>query len=204
MDKQRFGRIAGTAGGFERTVAALTTAVVIAVATAPAGAAEPPEAGAQFVWLQSLEGDWVLAAEQQGEASRHPVIAPLVGSGKVALSYRLVGSKTTLQENIFPGTPREMATMYHCADKRCSEVVADHYCSLKNQPVLRAEAAPEAGMLRFRCDPSVAVCASADAHLHALTIERIDGQPDRLKTTFALQKNGQPGETLVFQFERRQ
>jgi len=179
------------------------SAAALAVLAAAAGAAESSPASAQFAWLRSLEGDWVLTAEQQGEAARHPVIAPLVGSGKVALSYRLVGSQTTLQENIFPGTPREMATMYHCAGKDCGQLVADHYCSLKNQPVLRAEPAPAAGMLSFRCDPSVAACASADAHLHQLTIERVEGRPDRLKTTFALQKNGQPGESLVFQFERR-
>lgn len=156
-----------------------------------------------YEWLQQLAGDWVLAPTQEGEASQHAVIAPLVGSGRVALSYRLVGSKTTLQENIFPGTPREMATMYHCIDQACTQVVADHYCSLKNQPVLRAEPAPEAGKLVFRCDPQVAVCTSPDAHLHVLTIERphADG---KLKMTFAIQKDGKPGENLVFLFDRRQ
>ena len=143
----------------------------------------------QYGWLQQLEGDWVLASAQEGEAARHPVIAPLVGSGKVALSYRLVGSKTTLQENIFPGTPREMATMYHCLDKACTQVLADHYCSLKNQPVLRAEPLVEPGKLVFTCDPAVAVCASPDPHLHILTIEAPRGSGGQLKTTFSDRKS---------------
>jgi hypothetical protein len=165
--------------------------------------ADGPGAAHQYGWLQQLEGDWVLAPAQEGEAAKHPVIAPLVGSGRVALSYRLVGSKTTLQENIFPGTPREMATMYHCIDKDCSQVVADHYCSLKNQPVLRAEPGPEAGRLVFRCDPSVPVCSSPDAHLDTLTIELPRGGEGPLRTTFALQKDGKPGESLLFLFERK-
>lgn len=45
------------------------------------------DAHQQFTRLQELERDRELAATQNGEAPRHPAIAPLVGSGKVALSY---------------------------------------------------------------------------------------------------------------------
>lgn len=162
------------------------------------------DAHQQYTRLQELEGDCVLAATQEGEASKHPVIAPLVGSGKVALSYRLVGAKTTLQENIFPGTPREMATMYHCVDSACTQVVANHYCTLKNQPVLRAEPRMDVGRLVFRCEPTVAICASPDAHLHVLTIEMPEGGSNRLKTKFQIQKEGRPAEELVFLFDRKQ
>jgi hypothetical protein len=167
-------------------------------------AAGTDDAHRQYTRLQELEGDWVLAATQEGEASKHPVIAPLVGSGKVALSYRLVGAKTTLQENIFPGTPREMATMYHCVDSACTQVVANHYCTLKNQPVLRAEPRMAVGQLVFRCDPGVAVRASPDAHLHVLTIELPPYGSNRLKTKFQIQKEGRPAEELVFLFDRKQ
>jgi hypothetical protein len=51
-----------------------------------------------------------------GQASKHPAIAPLVGSGNMTSSYRLVGARTTVEEKFFPGTPREMAAMYHCVD----------------------------------------------------------------------------------------
>ncbi len=154
--------------------------------------------------MQPLEGDWVLSASQEGEAAKHAVIAPLVGSGKVALSYRLVGSKTTLQENIFPGTPREMATMYHCADKACSQVVADHYCALKNQPVLRADPQPAKGKLVFHCDPTVPVCNSPDLHLQVLTIELRGANSGQLRINFALEKEGKPAASPVFLFERKQ
>jgi hypothetical protein len=96
-----------------------------------------------------------------------------------------------------------MSTMYHCADRACTQVIADHYCSLKNQPVLRAEPQPEAGKLVFRCDPAVAVCNAPDAHLDVLTIELPDGDAGQLKTSFALKKDGKPGEVLVFRFDRK-
>ncbi len=175
------------------------TAILGLVMFIPAANAEE-----QFEWMKQLEGDWVLSASQEGEAAKHAVIAPLVGSGKVALSYRLVGSKTTLQENIWPGTPREMATMYHCADKACSQVVADHYCALKNQPVLWADPQPAKGKLVFHCDPTVPVCNSPDMHLHVLTIELRGANSGQLRTTFALEKEGKPAGSTVFLFERNQ
>lgn len=179
-------------------------AVVSASLLALAAPALAEEAGQSlFGRMQQLEGDWVLAPGQESEAAKHPVIAPLVGSGKVALSYRLVGSKTTLQENIFPGTPREMATMYHCTDRACSQVIADHYCSLKNQPVLRADPQLETGKMVFRCDPSVAVCNGPENHLDVLTIEFPESDGSQLKTSFALKKDGKPGEILVFRFDRK-
>jgi hypothetical protein len=179
-------------------------ATALLVFCAGAGSAQNGgDARYQFTRLQQLEGDWVLAATQEGEASKHPVIAPLVGSGKVALSYRLVGARTTVQENIFPGTPREMATMYHCVDSACTQVVANHYCTLKNQPVLRADPRMDVGRLVFRCDPGVAVCASPDAHLHVLTIEMPEDGSNRLKTKFQIQKEGKPAEELVFLFDRK-
>ncbi len=183
--------------------AVLLSALAFATLVASSPASAEARGAASYAQLQHLEGDWVLTAEQEGEAARHPVIAPLVGSGKVALSYRLVGSKTTLQENIFPGTPREMATMYHCLDAACTEVIADHYCSLKNQPVLRAEPRVEEGKLVFRCDPALAVCNSPAAHLDVLTIELPRSPAEPLKTTFALRKDGKPGEVLVFRFDRK-
>ncbi|MBL8473281.1 MAG: hypothetical protein KF778_20935 [Rhodocyclaceae bacterium] len=182
---------------------AATAVATLAALPAAARAAESARAQGQFAWLQQLEGDWVLAADQDSEAAKHPVIAPLVGSGTVALRYRLVGSRTTLQENIFPGTPREMATMYHCVDKACSQVMADHYCSLRNQPVLRAAPPTAPGQLVFQCDPAVAVCASPDAHLDRLTVERLEGSANQLKTSFSIRKDGKIADLLVFHFERR-
>lgn len=168
-----------------------------------ASAADALEGAASFDWLQRLAGEWVLAATQEGEAAKHQVIAPLVGTQQVALSYRLVGAKTTLQENIFPGTPREMATMYHCEDKQCSHIKAGHYCTLKTQPVLRAAARISDNKLILRCDLASSVCESGDPHLHVLTLEMSeDGK--RLKETFSVYRAGKPAEDLIFRFERKQ
>lgn len=167
-----------------------------------AGADDVLQGPASFTWLQRLAGDWTLSAKQEGEASRHEVLAPLVGTQQVALSYRLVGARTTLQENIFPGTPREMSTMYHCEDKSCAQLKAAHFCTLKTQPVLRAEAAISDNKLVLRCDPSVPVCGSEEAHLHVLSLEMSE-DGNQLKETLSIYRNGKQAEDLIFRFERR-
>ena len=93
--------------------------------------------------------------------------------------------------------------MYHCLDKECTEVVADHYCSLKNHPVLRATPQSAAGKLVFTCDPSATVCSSPDPHLHVMTIEAASGSSAQLKTTFSIRRDGKPAEDLVFLFDKK-
>ncbi len=156
-----------------------------------------------YEWLKQLTGDWALSASQEGDAVKHPVIAPLVGSDKVAISYRLVGAQTTLQENIFPGTPREMATMYHCADKTCEQVRATHYCLLKSQPTLLAEPKVVNNKLVLNCDRQADICNSNDAHLHIITLE-LSGNNRHLKETFSLYRDGKHLEDLIFHFDRKQ
>jgi hypothetical protein len=177
---------------------------VVFVLLAGIAAADNDQHGAgRYAWLKQLAGDWVLSAAQEGDAVKHPVIAPLVGSDKIAVSYRLVGAETTLQENIFPGTPREMATMYHCADKACDQVRATHYCVLKNQPALLAQPQVLNDKLVLNCDMQADICNSNDVHLHVITLELSDNNR-HLKETFSLYRDGKHVEDLIFHFDRKQ
>ena len=83
---------------------------------------------------KSLEGDWVLSdvSKQQGKATKHKLVAPLVGTDKVAMNFKLVGKGSTVQESPLPGTKKEMVSMYHCKDSKCSQVKATHYCVKQN------------------------------------------------------------------------
>ena len=68
--------------------------------------------------LTSLDGDWVLspANEQEGGATKKYPAAKLIGTNNTAISFMVIGKGSTIQENLLPGTGKEMATMYHCND----------------------------------------------------------------------------------------
>jgi hypothetical protein len=81
--------------------------------------------------------------------------------------------------------------------------VVDHYCTLKNQAVLRAKPPADAGLLVFSFDPASAVCGSPDAPLYVLAIELPPYGSDRLKTKLQMQNEKRPAEELVFLFDRK-
>ena len=82
--------------------------------------------------LTLLGGDWILSpvdAQEGGATKKGPAIK-LLGTDETAISFRVIGKGSTMQENLLPGTGKEMATMYHCNDfKDCSQVRATHYCA---------------------------------------------------------------------------
>ena len=98
--------------------------------------------------LTLLEGDWMLspADEQEGGATKKGPAAKLIGTENTAISFKVIGKGSTIQENLLPGSGKEMATMYHCNDfKDCSKLQATHYCAKQNQPELILDAANTTG-----------------------------------------------------------
>ena len=95
--------------------------------------ADPQQSNQElFKKMSILEGDWALspADQQEGKATQHKLVEPIVGTGNIAMSFKVIGKGTTLQENLLPGNGKEMATMYRC-DKanNCTRVLATHYCA---------------------------------------------------------------------------
>ena len=70
--------------------------------------------------LTMLDGEWVLspADAQEGGATKKGPAAKLIGTDKTAISFKVVGKGSAVQENLLPGTVKEMVTMYHCNDFR--------------------------------------------------------------------------------------
>jgi hypothetical protein len=56
--------------------------------------------------LTQLEGDWILspASEQEGGATQKGPAGKLVGTDRTAISFKLVGKGSAVQENLLPGT----------------------------------------------------------------------------------------------------
>ena len=137
---------------------------------APSAAAK-----AGFERLASLEGDWV------GEG---PPDAP----GPMTVSYKLTGGGSAVVETLFVGTPEEMVTVYALED---GELVLTHYCSLGNQPRMRAE--PMLGdVLAFDFIGGANIDPDVDTHLHTARFEFVS--KDELITQWVGWSNGHPDE----------
>src|SRR6516165_9346322 len=85
-----------------RRMSAVLTLSLLAV-FAPARAGEPGArtSSQQFAALKQLAGDWV----EIGKDGRP--------TEKVISSMRVTAGGTAVQETLFPGTEKEMVTMYH-------------------------------------------------------------------------------------------
>jgi hypothetical protein len=159
---------------------------------------------AVYKWMQQLEGDWVLspAAIQEGGATKHNVVAPMVGSDQVGMSFRVIGAGSTVQESLLPGTSREMVTMYHCQDTGCSQLQATHYCVKQNQPQMVAAKKTNDNGVIFNCDMSTSLCQSWDDHVHMISHELSqDGR--HLKTTYSSFMNGEHTKDSVYHFDKK-
>ena len=153
---------------------------------------------------QSLEGEWILSPAnlQQGKATKHKLVAPLVGTDNVAMDFKLVGKGSTVQETLLPDTKKEMVSMYHCKDAACSQVKATHYCVKQNQPEMIADPASTASMLIYGCDMSTELCQSGQNHIHKITHE-VSDSGKHLKTTYTSWKDSKFLKDSTYHFDRK-
>jgi nicotinamide mononucleotide adenylyltransferase len=161
----------------------MVSGVVLLCLFQPAFAEAPTEPAQIYDSLKNLEGKWSLSAAdiQEGGTKTHPSVLHLLGSDQVAMEFKLIGRGSTVQEDLLPGTERQMVTMYHCKDSSCSAVKATHYCAKKNQPT--------------------DLCQSWDGHIHRITHELSeDGM--HLRAVYSNFLNGEHTSDTVFHFDR--
>ena len=156
-----------------------------------------------YNFMAQLKGDWKLlpASQQEGKTTKHKLVAPLVGTDKTAMSFKVIGKGSTVQENLLPGTKKEMATMYHCDKfKNCSQLQAKHYCAKQNQPEFVSSLRSDKTTLSLDCDMNNPTCQSKEGHVHKITHQLID--TDHLKTTYTIFKNGKRKKDSIYHFAR--
>jgi hypothetical protein len=182
---------------------ALCATVLAASLLTPAVADTPADPKQIYQWTSQLEGDWVLsdADQQEGGTRTHPSVTPLFGTDQVAIRFSLIGRGSTVQEDLLPGTERQMVTMYHCKDSSCSNVKATHYCAKKNQPEFLASAGSSPRELVFECDMSTELCQSWDGHIHRIT-HQLSEDGMHLRSAYANYLNGEYTKDTVFHFDR--
>ena len=168
--------------------------------------AEPQTEPAQiYDWLKRLEGEWTLSAAdiQEGGTKTHPSVVHLLATDVVAMEFKLVGRGSTVQEDLLPGTERQMVTMYHCQDSSCSAVKATHYCAKQNQPEFLASMESSSRELRFDCDMSTDLCQSWDGHIHRIT-HQLSEDGMHLRAVYSNFLNGEHTSDTVFHFDRKE
>lgn len=182
-----------------------TILVIVAFAIFSWGPCFADDAIQIYQSMTALEGDWVLspAGKQEGKATKHELVAPLVGTDEVGMTFKLIGRGSTVQENLLPGTKKEMVSTYHCKDAQCSQVKATHYCVKQNQPEMLADSSSTADMLVYNCDMSTPLCQSRQDHVHKITHELSDGGK-HLKTTYTSWKDGEYSKDSIYHFEQKQ
>ena len=129
--------------------------------------------------LQSLDGEW------QGMA------------GKTGITYTIVSGGSVVMERMHMAAPApDMVTMYH---RDGSGLVATHYCSLGNQPRMRAPEA-DAKTIRFRFADITNLAKPGDAYMRDLTITFQD--KDHFTQEWTAVENGKD-HVETFQWTRK-
>ena len=170
----------------------------------PAFAEAPSEPRQVYGWLKALEGQWTLSAAdvQEGGTKTHASVLNLLGTDQVAMEFKLIGRESTVQEDLLPGTQRQMVTMYHCKDSSCSAVKATHYCAKRNQPEFLASMESSARELKFECDMSTDLCQSWDGHIHRIT-HQLSADGMHLRAVYSNFLDGEHTTDTVFHFDRK-
>lgn len=165
-----------------------------------------PPAMDNYQVLVKLQGEWKLAPadKQEGGTTKKGPAAKLIGTDKTAISFKVIGKGSTVQENLLPGTGKEMATMYHCDNfKNCTQVKAKHYCAKQNQPELALDASKSSStVVSMACTSSSSVCNSNAGHVHKITHEMTNNN-NNLKTTYTIFKDGKYKKDSVYHFVRK-
>ena len=158
----------------------------------------------KYNWMKQLDGEWILspASSQEGKATQHKVVAPLIGTDAVAIDFKVIGKGSTVQENLLPGTGKEMATMYHGNDAACNQLQAKHYCVKQNQPELLVEFADDGDTLVFECDMTTELCQSRQNHSHKIT-HTLSEDGNHLITSYTTFNDGAYMKDSVYHFDRK-
>ena len=129
---------------------AIAAAQVLFYSSAAGQQANSPE----LEIMKSLEGRW--------EGSTTP------GDPEAVVTYMVTGRGSTVVEMLFPGTRREMMTVYHDDDK--GQLVMTHYCNAGNQPYLSLVQSSN-DELHFELSPNdQTIDVENEWHAHGLTL----------------------------------
>ncbi len=141
--------------------------------------------GVDAAWaqLRSLAGEW------EG----------MEGGKTAGVTYTIVSGGTAVMESMkMPAPEPDMVTMYH---RDGTGLVATHYCSLGNQPRMRAaEASPDGKTIRFRFADITNLSKPDGGHIRHLTVTFQDA--DHFTQNWTSFDGGKE-QSMVFKWTRK-
>jgi hypothetical protein len=144
--------------------------------------ADESKTGAGLDRMKALAGQW------EGKAANGKV---------VKATYKVVSGGSAVAETLeSPGEP-EMLSVYH---SNGGELMMTHYCSIGNQPRMRADsAAADTKVLSFHFIDGTNMAGLSAPHMHDLKITFDDA--DHITEEWTMK--GGPGEKDAFHLERK-
>jgi hypothetical protein len=150
---------------------------------------KPDETSAQacFAKLKKLAGDWTHKEDKSGKET-------------VTLRYRVISGGSAVEEEMLPGSPGSMTSIYHLDN---GSLVMTHYCSLGNQPRMKATKDSTPSKMEFECIGGGGNMKSEnDMHIHHLVFTFLSD--DHFTQEWAANKDGkQAGSADKFESYRK-
>ncbi len=165
----------------------ILVSIVLAIAVSLSLAGEPTEAtksSPAFDKLKSLVGTWQ-GKDEEGKP--------------VTISYKVVSAGTSLMETLdMADTKEAMVTMYHMDGEK---VMMTHYCSMGNQPRMRAKALSKDGKsLNFSLVDVANLSSPKENHMSKLLFTFTDN--DHFAQQWTMRMEGTKDHPSTFAFER--
>ena len=153
----------------------MKTMMALAIGLALAAAQAERKPNPEFEQLKKLEGAWE-STEKDG----------------AKVTYKVASNGSALLETMLHPKASEMLTVYHLDG---AELVLTHYCSLGNQPHMKAQKDAKPGTLRFACGGGANVKCDVDMHMHGVVLTFVDA--DHLKQEWTMVEGGK--EKMIVQ-----
>ncbi len=151
--------------------------------SSPAPVQQPPSP--EFLQIKTLVGSWEGTHSTEGKPE------------PVSVKYKLTSGGTAIVETLFPGTPKEMVSVYYDQD---GKLQMTHYCMLGNQPRMAVDQANSQN-LKFNLIENSGINVGKDPHMHALNIEFKD--KDHIIQKWTMYENGKSKEPGIIELERK-
>ena len=155
------------------------TAPTAPSATAPSAA----DTSAALERIKSLEGTWDADTDSNGEWDTQVI-------------YRVVGGGSAVTEDLFPGTPHAMVTVYHLDGAR---LLGTHYCAAGNQPRMAANKI-DGDEIAFELVDVTNLSGPDAHHMNTVAFEFTDA--DHVTTHWGSVAGGKPADHVDFKMTR--
>ena len=139
-----------------------------------------------FEKFKALAGEWVAAED-----------GDMVKKGDLVARYSLTGGGSAVVEDLFPGTPHQMTTVYHMDG---DDIVLTHYCVGGNQPRMRAKS-PKDGRIAFAYDGGTNIDVKKTRHMHEASFDFVSA--DEIRSEWQQHADGKPGMAVKVHLVRK-